>query len=111
MRDAATFTVDSTRDVDSVIYQGLTTVDAQQNIVGVLASDWTVSKDHLTYTFNIRAGVKWADGQPLGADDVLFSWRLLRDKGRPNHRYYYGKVARAEKVGERAVRFEILEKA
>lgn len=72
-------TVDSTRDVDSVIYQGLTGVDSQQNIVGVLATDWTVSQDHLTYTFNIRAGVKWADGQPFTADDVLFTYHVLQD--------------------------------
>jgi peptide/nickel transport system substrate-binding protein len=71
--------VDTTRDVDSVIYQGLTTVDAQQNIVGLLASDWTVSEDHLTYTFNIRSGVKWADGQPFTADDVLFTYHVLQD--------------------------------
>jgi peptide/nickel transport system substrate-binding protein len=71
--------VDSTRDVDSVIYQGLTTVDAQQNIVGQLASDWTVSPDHLAYTFNIRTGVKWADGQPFTADDVLFTYHVLQD--------------------------------
>ena len=72
-------TVDSTRDVDSLIYQGLTSVDAQQNIVGVLATDWTVSSDHLTYTFNIRDGVKWADGQPFAADDVLFTYHVLQD--------------------------------
>ncbi len=71
--------VDSTRDVDSVIYQGLTTVDSQQNVVGVLASDWSVSVDHLTYTFNIRNGIKWADGQPFSADDVLFTFHVLQD--------------------------------
>lgn len=70
---------DSARDVDSVIYQGLTTVDAQQNVVGLLASDWTVSPDHLSYTFNIRDGVKWADGQPFGVDDVLFTFHVLQD--------------------------------
>jgi peptide/nickel transport system substrate-binding protein len=71
--------VDSTRDVDSVIYQGLTTVDSQQNVVGQLASDWSVSVDHLTYTFNIRNGIKWADGQPFSADDVLFTFHVLQD--------------------------------
>ena len=71
--------VDSTRDVDSVIYQGLTTVDSQQNVVGLLATDWTVSVDHLTYTFNIRSGVKWADGQPFTVDDVLFTFHVLQD--------------------------------
>ena len=49
---------ESTRDVDSLIYQGLTTVDSQQNVVGVLARDWAVSPDHLSYTVNLRDGVK-----------------------------------------------------
>jgi peptide/nickel transport system substrate-binding protein len=71
--------VDSTRDVNSLIYQGLTGVDEQQSVVGVLASDWTVSTDHRTYTFNIRTGVKWADGQPFGAEDVLFTYHVLQD--------------------------------
>ena len=72
-------TNESTRDVNSVIYQGLTAVDSQQNVVGVLASGWSVSPDHLSYTFDIRAGVKWADGQPFGADDVLFTYKVLQD--------------------------------
>jgi peptide/nickel transport system substrate-binding protein len=70
---------DSARDVNSVIYQGLTTVDAQQNVVGLLASEWTVSPDHLSYTFTIREGVKWADGQALDVDDVLFTFHVLQD--------------------------------
>jgi peptide/nickel transport system substrate-binding protein len=49
---------DTTRDVDSVIYQGLTTVDANQHVVGLLASDWAISPDHLTYTFTVRDGIK-----------------------------------------------------
>jgi len=72
-------TNESTRDVDSLIYQGLTTVDPQQNVVGLLAQDWTVSPDHLTYTFAIRDGVKWADGEPFVVDDVLFTFHVLQD--------------------------------
>ena len=70
---------DTTRDVDSVIYQGLTTVDANQQVVGQLASGWAISADHLSYTFNIRTDVKWADGQPFTADDVLFTFHILQD--------------------------------
>jgi len=70
---------DTTRDVDSVIYQGLTTVDANQRVIGLLASDWSISPDHLTYTFNVRTDVKWADGQPFTADDVLFTFHVLQD--------------------------------
>src|ERR1700752_3545441 len=71
---------DTTRDVDSVIYQGLTTVDGNQQVVGLLASSWTISPDHLTYTFNIRTDVKWADGVPFSADDVLFPFHVLQDQ-------------------------------
>jgi peptide/nickel transport system substrate-binding protein len=69
----------STRDVDSLIYQGLTTIDSSQNVVGLLASGWSISPDHLTYTFDLRDGVKWADGQPFGLDDVLFTFHILQD--------------------------------
>ena len=47
--------VDSTREVNSVIYQGLTTVDAQQNVVGLLASDWAISQADILTRF-IRDG-------------------------------------------------------
>src|SRR5436305_939911 len=70
---------DTTRDVDAVIYQGLTTVDANQQVVGLLAKDWTVSPDHLTYTFNLRTNVRWADGLTFGVDDVLFTFQVLQD--------------------------------
>jgi peptide/nickel transport system substrate-binding protein len=74
------FEVDATtRDIDSVIYQGLTTIDAQQNVIGLLASTWTISPNHLSYTFTIRQGIKWADGQPFTADDVLFTFHVLQD--------------------------------
>ncbi|TMB85910.1 MAG: hypothetical protein E6J37_13975, partial [Chloroflexi bacterium] len=74
------FEVDATtRDIDSVIYQGLTTIDAQQNVIGLLASTWTISPNHLSYTFEIRKGIKWADGQPFTADDVLFTFHVLQD--------------------------------
>ena len=72
-------TNESTRDVNRVIYQGLTAVDSQQNVVGVLAKGWSVSPDHLTYTVDVRDGVKWGDGQPFTADDVLFTFHVLQD--------------------------------
>jgi peptide/nickel transport system substrate-binding protein len=70
---------DTTRDVDSVIYQGLTTVNANQQVVGLLAQDWTVSPDHMTYTFTLRNDVKWADGVAFTVDDVLFTFHVLQD--------------------------------
>ena len=36
-----------------------------------------ISEDHLTYTFTIREGVAWHDGQPFTAEDVLFSVKAM----------------------------------
>lgn len=62
------------------------------------------ARSYVTFTLDPRA--KFSDGKPVTPDDVLFSWRILRDKGRPNHRLYYSKVSRAEKVGSSGVRFD-----
>ena len=49
--------------------------------VGVLATDWSSSKDGLQITFNLREGVKWHDGKPFTCDDVSFTamtyWKKL----------------------------------
>jgi peptide/nickel transport system substrate-binding protein len=62
------------------------------------------ARSHVTFHLNEKA--RFSDGQTVTAEDVLFSWALLRDKGRPNHRQYYSKVAKAEALGGRSVRFD-----
>ena len=57
-------------------------------------------------TFRLDPRARFSDGQQVTAEDVLFSWALLRDKGRPNHRQYYSKVAKAELVDRLTVRFD-----
>ncbi|WP_428033050.1 extracellular solute-binding protein [Ancylobacter sp.] len=62
--------------------------------------------DARTYVaFEIDPRARFADGTPVTAEDVLFSFNLLRTKGRPNHRSYYGKVAKAEVTGPLSIRF------
>ena len=39
-----------------------------------LAESWSVAADQKTWTFKLRPGVRWSDGQPLTADDVVFTW-------------------------------------
>jgi peptide/nickel transport system substrate-binding protein len=45
-----------------------------------LAKSWKVSPDHLQYTITLRKGLRFSDGQPLEADDVLFSFRAYLDE-------------------------------
>ena len=60
------------------VYQGLVSRTPDQKIVPALASDYTVSPDGLTYTFTLREGVAFADGQKLTPDDVV--WSLTQHK-------------------------------
>lgn len=66
--------------VDNV-YQGLVARTPEQDIVPALASDWTISPDGLTYTFTLREGVAFHDGQPLTPQDVV--WSLTTRKNTP----------------------------
>jgi oligopeptide transport system substrate-binding protein len=62
-----------TIDLLQQIYEGLVEWTPQNKLAPALATSWTKSKDGLTYTFNIRPGVKFHSGAPVTADDVVFS--------------------------------------
>jgi peptide/nickel transport system substrate-binding protein len=62
------------------IYSHLVTYDVgYTSLMGELADTWTVSDDNLTWTFNLRKGVKWHDGSDFTADDVAFSLEVCLD--------------------------------
>jgi peptide/nickel transport system substrate-binding protein len=46
-----------------------------------LATSWETSDDGLTWTFHIRTGVKWSDGQPLTAADIAYTYNRVLDGG------------------------------
>ncbi len=56
------------------VSEGLTKFNPDFTVGPGLAERWTVSDDALTYTFVLRQGVKWHDGQPLTAEDVKFTF-------------------------------------
>ena len=72
---------DNARDINGLIYQGLTQVGPDQQPKPLLARDIKLSADHLTYTVLLRTDVRWADGQPFTADDVEFTFGVLQDPG------------------------------
>jgi len=57
----------------SLVFDTLVWRDAGGETIPWLATDWALSDDGLTWTFTLRDGVHWQDGQPLTADDVVFS--------------------------------------
>jgi peptide/nickel transport system substrate-binding protein len=80
--------------------------DEAFTLYGLLAQSVETDDARSYVTFHLDPRARFSDGKPVLADDVLFSWALLRDKGRPNHRQYYSKVAKAETLDSLTVRFD-----
>ncbi|NWG24228.1 MAG: ABC transporter substrate-binding protein [Pseudorhodoplanes sp.] len=90
--------------IESLMARGY---DEPFTLYGLLAQTVETDDARSYVTFTLNPAARFSDGKPVTAEDVLFSWQLLRDRGRPNHRTYYAKVARADIVGERSVRFDL----
>jgi peptide/nickel transport system substrate-binding protein len=80
--------------------------DEAFTLYGLLAKSVETDDSRSYVTFRLDPLAQFSDGQPVLADDVLFSWALLRDRGRPNHRQYYSKVVKAAAPDARTVRFD-----
>jgi oligopeptide transport system substrate-binding protein len=61
------------------LYEGLVTEDADGRLAPGLAESWVVSDDARTWTFTLRADLRWSDGEPLTADQVVASFRRALD--------------------------------
>lgn len=79
--------------------------DEPFTLYGLLAKTVETDDARSFVTFHLDPRARFSDGQPVTAEDVLFSWALLRDHGRPNHREYYSKVASAQALDSLTVRF------
>ena len=93
--------------VREYVYESLLarSLDEPFTLYGLLAETIEVPDDRSAITFHLNPKARFSDGTPVTADDVLFSWELLKEKGRPNHRTYYSKVSKAERLSDRSVRF------
>ncbi len=90
--------------VESLMARGY---DEPFTLYGLLAQSVETDDARTFVTFHLDPRARFSDGTPVTATDVRFSWALLRDHGRPNHRQYYAKVAGAEVLDPRTVRFDL----
>ncbi len=77
-----TATLAASTQVGRFVYEFLTVPSAEKAEASeALATSWSPSPDKLTWTFKIRSGVKWTDGQPVTAKDAAFTFnRMLSDE-------------------------------
>ncbi len=75
---------DSTsHQIAGMVFNGLVKYDKDVKIIGDLAESWDISGDGLVITFHLRKGVKWHDGMPFTAHDVLYTYQVTIDPKTP----------------------------
>lgn len=96
----------------SLLFNGLTQLDEQGNVVPDLAESWTIGADGLTYDFRLRSGLFWHDGAPVTAADVLYTVRAMQADDFPGVPWLHAlwktvKVEAPEGLEGTAVRFTL----
>jgi ABC-type transport system substrate-binding protein len=66
------------RDIVELLFSGLLTYDANGGITGGLA-DYRITDDGKTYEFFLKDDLRWSDGQPLTADDAIYTIKIIQD--------------------------------
>ena len=79
--------------------------DEPFSLYGLIAESIEAPDDRSSVTFVLRPEARFHDGSPITVDDVVFSWEILKEQGRPNHRLYYRQVRSVERPDGRSVRF------
>lgn len=67
----------ASHEVGNMIYDGLVKADKDLNFVGAMAESWEFSQDCLELTWKLKRDIKWHDGHPFTAEDVLFTYQAM----------------------------------
>jgi len=98
-----------TNDVDSdiarLVFSGLLKYDKDLQLVLDLAEKYEVSEDKKTYTFTLKNNLKWHDGQPLVADDVIFTFQSVQDKDFKSPLLVSWRGVQVQKVDDKTIKF------
>lgn len=98
---------DADRDLAKLTYAGLMGLSGNGALVPVLAESYTVSPDGKTYTFVLRKNVRFSDGSPVTAADVVFTVGKAQDPGLKSPEYANWSGVNVEAVDTRTVKFTL----
>jgi microcin C transport system substrate-binding protein len=79
--------------------------DEPDAVYGLVASSAEVADDGMSVTFNLRPEARFSDGSPITADDVVFSFHTLKEKGHPIYHQMLRDVTKAEAIDPHTVRY------
>lgn len=98
---------DVDRDIARIVYAGLVKPDGEGGFTPELAERYEISEDGLTYTFWLRQGLRWHDGEVLTTEDVAFTIGLAKNPAIRSHRLAHWEGVDAEIKNEREIVFHL----
>ncbi len=104
---ASTSDIDS--DITSLTYSGLLGYDSNQKLIPILAAHYTISADGRLYDITLRNDMRWADGEPVTPDDILFTFESIQNPevGSPLISSFEG--IKIDKIDDATIRFTLKE--
>lgn len=96
---------DADRDMTELVYSGLMRADNKGELIPALAENFSISDDGLTYTFKLKPGLIWQDGNPLTSDDIVFTVEKIKDPAVKSPKRGSWEGVSAEKIDETSARF------
>ena len=90
--------------IASMVLSGLTHINADLTAEGDLAEDWEVSADGLEWTFKLRKGVTFHNGDKFTADDVVFTYNRSNDPDQSIHSRILANITSVQKVDDNTVK-------
>lgn len=71
--------MDEHGEINLLLFSGLTSHNGENQVAPGLAESWDFDEASCTYTFHLREGVKWHDGEPFTAEDVKFTIEAIQN--------------------------------
>jgi peptide/nickel transport system substrate-binding protein len=100
-------TSDTDRDLTTLIYSGLLRINEAGQLIPDLAESFETGENGLSYTFTLKEGLTWHDGQPLRAEDVVFTAETAQDPLLKSPKRAGWEGVTAEALDERTVTFQL----
>lgn len=82
------------------LFEGLTRFNVAGESEAAMAERWEISPDTLTYTFHLRPGIQWSNGDPVTAEDFAWSWKRALREPEAEYKYQLYYIRGAEAYGE-----------
>lgn len=98
---------DADRDLVRLVFSSLFKYDGQSNLIPDLAQEYTIEEDELTYNVFLKKDILWHDGEPLTADDVIFTIKTIQNAEYKSPLKVNWQGVVVEKIDDFAIRFKL----